>query len=70
MTPIELEMLRGGNASKQSNNNKLYLILSDKMKKYFYSWYRLHLPFTFALQDLAEKDKLVEAIKTMKEQLD
>lgn len=34
MTPIELEMLRGGNASKQSNNNKLYLILSDKNKKY------------------------------------
>jgi hypothetical protein len=34
MTPIELEMLRGGNASKQSQNNKIYLIISEKQKKY------------------------------------
>lgn len=33
MTPIELEILRGGNANKQSNNNKLYLILTEKQKK-------------------------------------
>lgn len=33
MTPVELEMLRGGNTSKQSSNSKLYLILSDKSKK-------------------------------------
>ncbi len=30
MTPIELEVLRGGSASKQASNNKIYLILSDK----------------------------------------
>ena len=34
MTPIELEMLRGGSGNKQSSNNKLYLILSEKQKKY------------------------------------
>lgn len=31
MTPIELEILRGGAVSKQSgSNSKLYLILSNK----------------------------------------
>jgi|JI9StandDraft_1071089.scaffolds.fasta_scaffold243658_2 hypothetical protein len=35
MTPVELEVLRGGSASKQTNNNKIYLILSDKEKKYW-----------------------------------
>lgn len=34
MTPVELEVLRGGTPSKQANNNKVYLILSDKDKKY------------------------------------
>jgi hypothetical protein len=30
MTPIELEVLRGGQPSKQASNNKIYMILSDK----------------------------------------
>lgn len=30
MTPVELEVLRGGAPNKQANNNKIYLILSDK----------------------------------------
>jgi hypothetical protein len=34
MTPVELEVLRGGTPSRQANNNKIYLILSDKEKKY------------------------------------
>lgn len=34
MTPVELEVLRGGVPTKQANNNKIYLILSDKEKKY------------------------------------
>lgn len=32
--------------------------------------FRFHYPFTFVLNDMFEKDKIVEAIKTMKEQLD
>lgn len=31
---------------------------------------RLHFPFTLALTDMWEKDKLVDAIKKMKDQLD
>jgi hypothetical protein len=34
MTAIELEMLRGGSGSKQASSSKIYLILSDKAKKY------------------------------------
>jgi hypothetical protein len=62
MTPVELELLRGGAAGRQSGNNKLYLILSDKEKKY-------HYPFTLPMQDLPERDKLTEAIRTMQAQL-
>lgn len=35
MTPIELQVLRGGTPSKQAGNTKLYMILSDKESKYF-----------------------------------
>ena len=34
MTPVELEVLRGGTPSKQANNTKIYMILSDKENKY------------------------------------
>lgn len=30
----------------------------------------MHLPFTLALQDLNEKDRIIDAIRTMKDQLD
>lgn len=63
MTPVELEVLRGGTPSKQASNNKIYLILSDKQKKF-------HYPFTFVMSDVGEKDKLNEAIRTMKAQLE
>jgi len=32
--------------------------------------FRFHYPFTFVLNDMFEKDKIIEAIKTMKDQLD
>ena len=36
MTPSYLEVLRGGQASKQASSNKIYMILSDREKKYIF----------------------------------
>ena len=64
MTPLELDMLRGGgNSNKSYNNNKIYMILSDKENKY-------HYPFTFNMNDICQKEKYIEAIKNMKAELE
>ena len=70
MTPVELELLRGGSSNKQIGNNKIYLILSDTDTRYKKSLYRMHYPFTLQLSNMAEKDKLIEAINKMKTQLE
>lgn len=44
MTPVQLQLLRGGAPNRQANNNKIYLILSDKEKKYHFSYCQIALP--------------------------